>query len=455
MPMVQFVGQTARDDDNEQANSGRLINCYREIIDQGGKAQHSLKSVLGMSDFTTIGGETPVLFIRDMASIGGTFYVMAGDSLYSVAQDGTQALLGATVSADGAMIFGDGSNVCTVTDGRYFLWNGTTMSEPTLGAFTSIGSGAFLTQRVYLFEEGGRRFQWSDLADPSTFPGANVATAEGTDDNIVRGMAFAGRIWLMKEESHEIWYVTGQSGANAVAKLPGAVGTFGLKGKNLITVSGSTMFFVGSNNRVYRTDGGVPVPIPSPAVETAISETAPTDCFAYTDEGHEFLVIRFAGRPAYCYDMAAGEWHERASGQNNTAWAAQTSAKAWGNWYVGEVSGKISKLERVNTDSDFALRRAAISNTLYEGGLPFSVAEVEISGRVGRAAVEPDIVASFSRDSGQTWGRDYTRSLGKQGEYDRRVRFHALGQFRQMTMRLEWSTADEISINNAARVEIA
>lgn len=449
MPSFAFAGPAARDDDNAQANSARLLNCYREPIVSGGKAAHSIKSVLGMSDFVTM----PTLFVRDMATIGGVFYVMAGGNLYSVTEAGAATLLGATVSKTGAMIFGDGSNVCTVSDGRYFLWDGSTMSEPTKNAFTAIGSGAFLSNYVILTEQDGRRFMWSDLADASTLPALNFATAEGKDDKILRAIVFGNRLWLMKEESIEVWYVTGQAGADAFSRVIGAGADFGLEAASLVTRSSSAVFFVGSDGRVYQTAGGAPVPIPSPAVETALKQSSPTHCFTYMDEGHEFLCIRFSDRPAWCYDLATGEWHERANGDDNDKWAAEVSAKAFGEWFVGDVTGKVYKLERSNADADSALRRVATSGTLYEGGMPFTLAEVELSARVGKAATEPLVTLQFSRDSGLTWGDEITRGLGAQGEYGKRIRVHALGQFRQATMRISWADANDISFNNLARVE--
>lgn len=457
MPILSLVGQSSRDDDNRQANSGRLLNCYREPIAGGGKATHSIKSVLGMSNFVDIGE----LFVRDMAYIGGVFYVMAGGNLYSVTQGGAATLLGATVSAEGARIFGDSTNVCTVSGGRYFLWDGSSMSEPTLAAFTAVGSGVFLGNYVILTEDGGRRFMWSDLADASTMPALNFATAEGTDSDILRAATFGDRLWLFKEDAIEIWYPTGQAGANAFAKLPGAGANFGLKSRGLLVEGKAGVFFIGDDGRAYLTGGSAPQPIASPAVETAIAQSTATGCFSYFDEGHEFFVIRFSDRPAWCFDIATGEWHERANGEDNTRWDAEVSARAWGTWYVGDVLGKVYSLGRTNTDASGALRRELTTNTLYNGGDPFSLSEVEISGRVGIAdqasypAIEPMISVRFSRDGGLTWGNEYRRGMGFQGEYGRRVRLHGLGQFRQATMKLSTSEPVDLTLNNAVRLEIA
>lgn len=503
MQTVSFVGQSARDDDNEQGNSGRLVNFYREPIMRGGKSSHALKSVLGMSAFTTIGGETPVLFIRDMKAIGGTLYVLANANFYTVDANGGQTLLGTVSSAEGAEIFGTrvlaNTNVCIVSNGRYWVWDGTTLSEPSTASanFTSFGSGDFLQGYAILSEQNGQRFLWSDLGDATTLPAVNFATAESSDDNIIQVVALQGRVWLMKERTIERWYHTGQSGANAFSAVVGGTIDVGLKAKGLFTKFLGGAFFVGSDGIAYVTDGEGLTPVSTPAVETSIENSTPTHCFTYTDEGHKFSTIRFSDRPAWVYDYSTAEWHERAEGADLSPWSAQVSVEAFGNWYVGDVLGQMFKLSRTNADNGQALIRTAISNTLYVSGQRFRVPYLELIGRVGRADEagfieyldtvmvvdelerlqvawddlvledddywdlggqyrrEPRVMVSVSKDNGQTWGREKTRDLGALGEYDQRVVMRALGQFRAATVKVEISDPADITLDAAVNVQVA
>jgi len=496
MVSLTFAGQSARDQDNEQGNSGRLINCYREPLPPGGKSTHAIKSVLGMTEFVTL----PDLHVRDMTFLGSSFYVLVSDTLYSIGQAGTATALGTTVSAEGAQIFGNktlaNQNVCVVSDGRYFVWDGSTMSEPTSGAFSAFGSGDFLSGYVLLTEEDGQRLQWSDLADPTSLPGLNFATMEGRDDNNLRVMAIGGRAWIMKERSIEVWYPTGQAGANAFARMTGAVYDIGLKSKRLAAKFNGGAFFVGSDGIVYLTDGATRQPISSSAVETAIRYSDPTTCFSYTDEGHKFCVIKFSDRPAWCYDIATGEWHERANGFGNDLWNAEASAKAWGDWYVGSITGKIDKLSRTNEDNGAAMVRRIVSSTLYNEGKRFRIPKLEFTGRVGRfdqssfttyvdtimdredgtpipyeydALVledadyweingeytrEPQIMVRLSKDNGQTWGPERTRDIGRQGEYRQRIVLRSLGQFRQATAEVTTSDPIDFTMDANANLEI-
>lgn len=144
MARIEFVTQSERDDDYRAGNSSRLINLYPEPLGPNGKAPHVLKGVPRANDFVTM----PNLFVRDMAEIGNKFYVMAGGELFRVTEGGTVSALGTTVSAAGAMIFGaELGKVCTIVDGRYFVWNGTDMVEPdpgfASGSFTSEFTGEF------------------------------------------------------------------------------------------------------------------------------------------------------------------------------------------------------------------------------------------------------------------------------------------------------------------------
>ncbi|WP_230685880.1 hypothetical protein, partial [Streptococcus pneumoniae] len=74
-----------------------------------------------------------------------------------------------------------------------------------------------------LTELNGRRFQWSDIADASNLPGLNFSTADGRDDDILRPFQINGQLYIWKETSHEIWYLTGGAGAEAFERMAGGV----------------------------------------------------------------------------------------------------------------------------------------------------------------------------------------------------------------------------------------
>lgn len=496
MPRLPFITQSARDSDHEQANTGRLINWYLEPIVQGGKSNYSLKSVLGMESFATMGGAaTPTLFVRDIKGIAGRLYVLAGGTLYDVREDASQNVLTTVDNAEGSQIFGaDPGNIVILANNTYNVWDGSALTQPTGGAFSSFGSGAFVGNYVVLSEDDGRRFLWSDLADAKTLSALNFATAEAQDDKILRVMENGGHLWVMKERSIEVWAVTGQAGANAFQRLSGAVYEIGLKARDLVTEYSGGLFFIGSDGIAYLASGQTMQPVSTPPVETDIEQGAPTNCLFYEDEGHKFCNLRFSDRPAWAYDFSTGMWHERASGADDP-WAATVSGNAFGKWYVGDANGNVSRLGRVNLDNGSPLIRTAVTNELYREGERFRIPLLELTGRVGQGGVntqveevrihypdgrifyngdddltipddavwnvdtgyaaEPRIMISLSDNGGRTFGPEITRDLGEQGEYGQLVRLRNLGQFRRLCARFRISSESDISLDGSVNVKVA
>lgn len=453
MPTLEFVGQSARDSDAVFAQTSRLVNLYREPIVGAGQAQYVLKSVLGMTLFVDTGG----LLLRAMTLSGGQLFTVGNDRLYQITMLGGVTNLGETVVGANCSIASNNGTVTLAGGGRYYIWNGSSISQPTAGAFSDFGSVDFLGNYTLLTERNGRQFCWSDLADASTLPALNFATAEGRDGDIIRGVTISGNYWIFKSDSHEIWTLTGQSGADAFSRLSGGVRDVGLKAYGLFTRLDGGAFFLGDDGICYLVGGAALQPVSIPAVETAIGAETPVQCFYYEDEGHKMCVVRFRNRPAWVYDLSTGEWHERSEGTDFGAWTGTCSALLNGKWYVGTEGGKVNLLSRTNQDEGNAMRRTAVSRTLYLEGRRFGVSELEFRGRFGRSDLGRDAKCFIrvSRDNGLTWSGQKEKSLGDQGDYGKRVVYRKLGASRQFTV--EWNMSDETDfpLLADARVEVA
>src|SRR6056297_474656 len=390
MPAVQWVGQSLRDDDNSQSNTSRLLNLYRER--HGDK--FILKSVLG----TAILVDLPGVFMRDMRDIGGVLHAVTGGKVYKIetvtgatelnATSGEYEVSGSVTSTELATIndavdtTNEGNNgaITIAAGGEYYnIASGGTLTTPTTGAFSDVGSVAFLGQRTVITEKDGRRFGWSDVADSTTFDALDFATAESEDDNILRGLAIGSQYWIFGERSIERWYLSGSTNTSEFL-LPisgGAIDT-GLKAFGLISELPNGAFFVGNDNIVYLISGGQMRPISTRGVETAIDQSTPERCFFYEDEGHKICVIQFKDRPAWSFDISNNEWHERSEGREYKPWSATASARASGYWFVGTSAGQIRRLERSNRDADGPLWRRAISTTLENDGARFTIDRLQL-----------------------------------------------------------------------------
>lgn len=445
MPVLEFFSQSARDGDNISANPCRLVNMYREPVVPGGKAAAVLKSVPGLEPFS----DFPGVFTREMAVVDGAFFAVGGGRLYEIAADGGRTDRGAVNDDDETTLCGNNGDVTIVANAKYYRWDGATLTNPVAGAFSAFGSHTFIGGYTVLTEKNGRRFQWSAQANANSLPGLNFSTADGRDDNLIRAFAMNGVLYLFTATSHEVWYVTGNAGAEVFERQAGGVSDIGLKSHNLITEIPGAAFFVGADNKAHLLSGSVQ-PVSTPPVETAIKNCGPKNCFTYEDEGHTFCVITFADCPAWVYDVSFGEWHERAEGAALHPWSVTCSVKYAGEWYCGRDDAAVFRFAPVGTDNNGVLVREATSRTLYQDGQRFKVSEVELFPRQGfqSATVEMEI----SRDGGVTWTDPKPRVLGPVGHYDQRVIWRNLGQCRSITGRVRFSEPQRFTMLAEGRV---
>ena len=429
MPAIEFVGQSARDSDNIAGAPSRLLNCYREPTAEG---RHVLKPVKGLSDYVDLGG----VFVRAMATVDGKLFVVSGGRLYQIQSRATVFDRGPMATGQ-TTIAGNNGVVTVCVDGRYWTLTGSTLAEPAAGAFSDCGALDYIGNYTVITERAGRRFQWSDIADANDLPGLNFSEADGRDDNILRPFAIQGRLYLWKETSHEVWYPTGGAGAEAFERVAGGVQDIGLKSVGLICAVPGGAFVIGDDNRAHLVSGGGLQPVSTPPVETAIASGAGTACVAYEDEGHTFCAIVFSDRPAWVYDIATGEWHERSEGVGHQPWGVSATAKWRGGWYAGRNDGKVFAIAG-NTDGGLPVTKEVVSRTLRmaQRGI---VRSVEAFPRKGLETGE--ITLSTSRDEGVSWGPEKAREVGPLGATEHRVIWRNLGQFRSVNARLRWDGA--------------
>lgn len=460
MPTVEFVGQSAQTQTSPGAGTSRLLNLFREPVTEGDNTRYLLRPVPWQSTLYPGGS----VFQRAMQWIDQQVYIVVDGTLSTLTTGGYPVQLGLVADDENTTISGNLGYVTVVSGGNYYTWDGSAITEPTAGAFEDFGSIDTLGQRMLLTELNGRRFQWSDVADPSTLDGLNFATTEAGEDNNLRGVVLHGNYWIFKERSTEIWYQTGASGSSAFARVSGGVISTGLKGFNLVAKMRGGLFLVGNDNIAYVTTGAGLQPVSSAPVSRSLADNDPTHCFYYEYQGHKFCAIRFSDRPAWVFDFATQEWHERSEGVDHGPWdAVATTEDNRGNWIVAGGSGFLGQLgsDAFNTglitDKGGPMYRRAISRTLRNDSKRFRVPEVEFYADYGRATTDAStqLMIKFSGDRGHTWQSQRSMTLGNQGDYDTRVLFRSLGQFRHLTARIDMTHSYEIPIFSDVRVRLA
>lgn len=454
---IEFVGQSARDGLNTAANPSRLVNLYREPIVPGGRGQYVLRSVPGMASFAALDR----IFMRAMTPYKGNLLVICGGYLYSITPAGIVTEVGLVGSSAETGIDINTGIATIVSGGDYYTWDGTTLTSVATGAVTDAGSVFQLGGYTLVTELGGRKLQWSSLADPSTFSGLDFASAEITEDAIIRGVVVGDTILLFKASGFERWTGTGLPGPDAFQRISGAMVETGLAGYGLISTFPNGAAFVGTDGRVHAWNGSQLQPISTPPVEVAISEYTPKRVFFYERRGHGFICVTFENALAWCYDVATGEWHERA--ENDAPWSVTVTARLDNMWYAGSDTGLVATLSPVCQDFGQPLIRRAISRRL-EGDDRFTIAMIEAFPRVGLDvqavdSIDLNEIASvslrMSRDGGRTFGAEKPRPVGAVGQYETRLVWRALGQFRTAVAEFILSSTADIPLLAEINVEMA
>ena len=449
MPVIEFVGSGRRDADNITAVPSRLVNCYREPV---GDERFALKSVIGSVQFADT---VPVG--RALTTVDGMAYAAAGGFLHEITSGGGSAILGSIADDPETTVAGNGENVTISAGGQYWVYDGSSVLPITGGAFDAVGSVTYLGGYTVLTERDGFRFEWTDLADPTSRDALQVAGADGKDDPLLRGLAWGGNLYLFGTESIEVWYLTGLANQDAFAQLAGGVFNTGLKSSGLAVAFDAGIFFVGNDNVAYLMGGGQPQPVSNVSVSTALAQGSPTHCFYHEDEGHKLCVIRFSDRPSWVLNISTGEWHERASGNDLSPWGALATTRAYGLWLTIDAAGVIDRLSRVNADRGQTLRRVAVSRLFEVDGARFGVSLIEARGRTGFANIgrDAEVMLRLSRDGGVSWGPYKARSLGGLGEYGQRAVWRNQGQFRRLVVEFSVADATEAPIFADMRLDIA
>ena len=422
----------------------RCVNMFAEQQPPDAKEQVALLGAPGLPLHQEVGTGP----LRMLAFMRGFLYVLSGTRLFRVASNSDTLELGVVPGVGLVRHANDGTNLVILAgpgQGDCFVATQTTLTSVSDPDFPGAADVAWMDGYFVFIRPDSNQFFLSELNDPLSFDATQIATAEGSPENL-RGLIVDHReLWLMKEgSSTEVWYNAGQS-PFPFQRSTGAYLERGAASKFAIAQLDNSVFWVGDDGIVYRADGYSPRRLSTHAIEQVLAKNGTADlvAFAYTQEGHPFYVLKKPNVFTFVYDVSTDLWHERVSHQRDD-YRVSTCARAFDKDLVGDDrSGKIYRLDPddVNGEDGDTTPAIVTGPPLWAEGQRAFFHNLLIDFEMGVGLTtgqgsDPQAMLRLSRDGGHTWSAEKWRSLGKKGERRRRVRFDRLGSFRQCALEL-------------------
>ena len=301
------------------------------------------------------------------------------------------------------------------------------------------------------------------------------SSKDGAPDNLVSMIVDHREVYLMGENSSEVWVDSGLF-PFAFQRIPGTSTQHGIAAKFSVSRLGNSFAYLSKNIRgdgqIMMMQGYVPTRISNHAVENSIEGADISDARAWTYliEGHEVYVVSFPTLDlTWAYDIASGMWHKWLWVDTNNVFHRHrgncyshfNNMSLVGDWENGQVymldpntytddGGEIRRVRRApHLVSDFQRQYFSELQLLFQPGIGLSgnvinenspsnavaglgIASIAIAGQnnLYTLGANPQAMLRWSNDGGSTWSNEHWTSIGVQGAYKNRAIWRRLGQSR-------------------------
>jgi hypothetical protein len=400
---------------------------------------------------------TTGLPVRAMYSIGTKLYAVIKEKVYSLTSAGVGAYIGDISTSTGYVSMESNGTQVILVDGTsygYIITIATdVMTVITDSDFPTATSVTFQDGYFIVVKKGTQSIYISGLYDGNTWNALDFAAAEGRPDNLVAALSNTTDLWLFGETSTEVFYNSGNSDFPFV-RVGGALIDVGCAAIASPVKIDGRMYWLSNTGRVCRAIGYQQQYISTESIDYAIasySVTSDAIGSTYTIDNSTFYVLTFptAGK-TWVYDTVYEFWHE---------WSSYITSNTYGrhrinccvrlgvNWVIGDYdNGTIYKLDMTCfTDNTYLIKRQRTGQVINKdmNRVICHALEVDMEKGVGINTIvitdpgyDPQVILTWSDDSGHTWSTAHTKSFGKYQDYKKSVIWRSLGQARNRVYRL-------------------
>lgn len=446
------------------AADARMVNLFPEVVQEAGKEPAFLNRAPGLRLLATVGSGP----IRGLWTFGGNGYVVSGAKLYKVSANYTVTFLGNVSGTKPVSMADNGTQLFIACNGPSYIYNASTnafaqITDPDFPGAVTVG---YLDGYFVFNEPNSQRIWVTSLLDGTSIDALDFASAEGSPDGVVAILSNFREIWVFGTNSVEVWYNTGASDF-PLQRIQGAFNELGCAAAFSVAKMDNGVFWLGKDARgqgiVYRANGYQGQRISTHAVEWHIQQYGNiSDAIAYTyqQDGHSFYVLTFpSADKTWVYDVATGAWHERAGWDNGAFTRHRSNCQMFfandtvvgdyqnGNLYAfdlevyadnGQIQRWLRSWRALPTGQN-SLKRTAHHSLQLD-------CETGVGLNLGQGS-DPQVMLRWSDDGGHTWSNEHWASVGKIGEYGRRVFWRRLGMTLKLRDRVyEISGTDPVKI---------
>lgn len=434
-------------------DSQRTVNWYLEKTPVG-RSQAALYPTPGCL-LETIAGTGP---IRASIEFNDLLYVVSGQDFYEINTSGT-AINKGTLSSSGTRVsMAASSDELLIVDGvTGYIWDGSTLTVIADAEFPDGADQVIFVDGYFVVNDPNKTqglnidgsFFWSNLRDGTSWTGTNFATAERDPDKLIAIEKSHREVWLFGETSTEIWSTAG----TGFTPVSSGYSEWGIVARDSVSRVDETMVWLSKNGQgqglVVQATGFNPIVISTPAVSSAIQGyTTISDAFSFVIQwkSHTWYVLTFPSANAtWVYDSSEKTWFEWNSWELGRL-RYNTHTLFNNKHYMGDyATGKVYVLDdSTYTENGNIIERVRRTSHFFseKAALFFNLVELEFEYGTG-GTDDAQVMLRWSDDYGHTWSKEYWKSLGKIGEYRKRLRWKRLGQSRDRVF--------EIRITDAAK----
>lgn len=429
--------------------SGGVITSAT-INDEG--TGYSNSDVMTVSD-TSIGApgaiRTGSIFAAGTSYTDGTYSSVA---LTGGSGTGAQATI---------VVSGGGVSSVTITDNGA----GYKLNENLSADASSIGGTGSGFQWEITEVTGG--FVWTvDNVHGYAFDPLDIAGKTGSADALSTVAVVHGELWLVGLLTSEIWADVGATDF-AFQRIDGAFIDHGCAAPYSVAQQDISLFWLSQDRQgravILQTVGYSVKRISTHAIEQEVQayETI-SDAIGYCHQidGHAFYVLTFpAANKTWAYELATGQWHERASIDGNgklIRHRGNAFSFAYGVNLVGDYQNGTLYAYDANyfLDGEQPIPRIRTFPHLINDGNRVEyirfVADMEVGQGLGESSDDaPMISLRWSDTRGATFGNPVMQSMGATGQSYVSPQWRKLGMARDRIFELSWSAPVKTALNSA------